>query len=258
MREIDPLPKSRRPLVVAHRGASADAPENTLPAFELAWKQGAGAIEGDFRLTADGEVVCIHDATTRRLWGGGLEVATSTLDELQELKMSYTAGKGQEGIRIPTLAEVLRTLPSGRSIFIEVKCGPEILPRMISFIEQSPVGPSQVVVIAYDPEVISTIKRKYPIISALWIVEIKAALWSAPRPAAAELLGKLRELQADGLSTNANPWINHEFIRAIREAGLAYNVWTVDSARKAARFISLGATSITTNCPGRVIKKLGL
>ena len=55
------------PLIVAHRGASHDAPENTLPAFELAWKQGADAIEGDFLLTKDNKIVCIHDGSTKRL-----------------------------------------------------------------------------------------------------------------------------------------------------------------------------------------------
>jgi glycerophosphoryl diester phosphodiesterase len=153
---------------------------------------------------------------------------------------------------------VLGTLPSGRKIFIEVKCGPEILPRLIWDIEHSPVDFSQVVVIAYEQEVISTIKRRYPFVSALWIVEIKGTFWGGPRPGAAGLLDKLIDLKADGLSTNASPRINHKFIRTLREAGLAYNVWTIDSPRKAARFISLGATSITTNCPGRVIKKLGL
>ena len=53
-----------KPLVVAHRGASYDAPENTLPAFKLAWEQGADAIEGDFFLTKDNQIVCIHDKTT--------------------------------------------------------------------------------------------------------------------------------------------------------------------------------------------------
>jgi glycerophosphoryl diester phosphodiesterase len=53
------------PFLVAHRGASHDAPENTLPAFELAWKQGADAIEGDFHLTADGKIVCVHDRSSR-------------------------------------------------------------------------------------------------------------------------------------------------------------------------------------------------
>ena len=55
------------PFLVAHRGASHDAPENTLPAFELAWKQGADAIEGDFHLTSDGKIVCIHDFDTKRV-----------------------------------------------------------------------------------------------------------------------------------------------------------------------------------------------
>ena len=57
------------PFLVAHRGASHDAPENTLPAFELAWKQGADAIEGDFHLTKDGKIVCLHDYDTKRVSG---------------------------------------------------------------------------------------------------------------------------------------------------------------------------------------------
>ena len=57
------------PMVVAHRGASADAPENTLPAFELAWKQGADAIECDVWMTADGHLVCHHDRATDRSSG---------------------------------------------------------------------------------------------------------------------------------------------------------------------------------------------
>ena len=56
-------------LIVAHRGASHDAPENTLSAFLLAWEQGADAVEGDFLLTRDGQIVCIHDKTTRRTSG---------------------------------------------------------------------------------------------------------------------------------------------------------------------------------------------
>ena len=72
-------------LIVAHRGASKRAPGNTLPAFELAWKQGADAIEGDFRLTKDGHVVCIHDETIKRTAGADLNVAQSTLSELRKL-----------------------------------------------------------------------------------------------------------------------------------------------------------------------------
>jgi len=73
------------PLIVAHRGASHDAPENTIPAFQLAWQQKADAIEGDFYLTRDNEIVCIHDRTTKRYSDRDLVVAESTLEELRQL-----------------------------------------------------------------------------------------------------------------------------------------------------------------------------
>lgn len=62
-------------LLIAHRGASRDAPENTLAAFDLAWQQGADGIEADFRLTGDGRIVCLHDASTGRTAGVDLTVA---------------------------------------------------------------------------------------------------------------------------------------------------------------------------------------
>ncbi|MDP7286911.1 MAG: glycerophosphodiester phosphodiesterase family protein, partial [Phycisphaerae bacterium] len=71
--------------IVAHRGASRDAPENTIAAFELAWKQGADAIEGDFYLTKDRRIVCIHDSSTKRTARANLSVAKSTLAELRKL-----------------------------------------------------------------------------------------------------------------------------------------------------------------------------
>ena len=69
---------AEEPLIVAHRGASRDAPSNTIPAFQLAWKQGADAIEGDFHLSKDGEIVCFHDADTKRVAGTQLVVRQST------------------------------------------------------------------------------------------------------------------------------------------------------------------------------------
>ena len=91
-----------RPQVVAHRGASHDAPENTLAAFELAWQQGADAIEGDFFLTKDGKIVCTHDKVTGRLNAEKrkLHVAKSTLAELQALDVGSWKGKTWKGERL--------------------------------------------------------------------------------------------------------------------------------------------------------------
>ena len=113
------------PLVIAHRGSSAQAPENTLPAFQLAWAQGADGIEADFLLTKDGHIVCFHDKDTKRLAGRQLAVAAATLEELrqfdvgsiqpQAVERALRSWKGDQykGVRIPTIAEVFATVPRG-------------------------------------------------------------------------------------------------------------------------------------------------
>ena len=77
--------KQPNSLITGHRGASSVAPENTLSAFQKAWDIGCDAIEGDFRLTCDGEIICIHDANTRRTTGINREVAQTPLKLLQTL-----------------------------------------------------------------------------------------------------------------------------------------------------------------------------
>src|SRR6185312_5605525 len=106
--------------VIAHRGASGYAPENTLPAFELAVRQGADALELDVRLTMDGAAVVIHDATLDRTTGLTGPVRARTLAELRlaDAGLRFTPDGGgtlpfrDQGTRIPTLAEVLWTFPA--------------------------------------------------------------------------------------------------------------------------------------------------
>lgn len=126
-------------LVVAHRGASYDAPENTLAAFRLAWDQHADAIEGDFYVTKDQQIVCIHDKTTKRIapQQPDLSIANSTLEELQKLDAGSWKHPRYAAERIPTLKEVLGTVPEGKQIFVEIKCGPEILPLLQPQLESS-------------------------------------------------------------------------------------------------------------------------
>ena len=145
--------------IVAHRGASDAAPENTLAAFRLAWKLGADLIEGDFYLTTDGHIVTIHDKTTKRTAGKDLPVAQSTLAELRQLDVGVWKAPQYRGQRIPTLAEVLAVVPPGKKILIEIKCGPEIVPQLKTELAQSSLKPAQTIVIAFDE---SVVRRKGP------------------------------------------------------------------------------------------------
>lgn len=240
------------PFIVAHRGASGEAPENTLPAFRLAWEQGADAIEGDFHLTADGEIVCLHDFDTAKVSGVKWLVADKTLAELSSLEVGSWFGEAFSGTRIPTLQEVMATVPTGKRLFVEVKCGPEILPRLLEIFEGSPVELSRITVISFKAEVIAGLKERAPAITAYWLTSLKQDEEGAIRPSIDEAMATLREIKADGISTSARPYLDTAYISPIREAGFSYHVWTVDDPSEAARLLGCGAQSITTNLPGRM------
>lgn len=108
-----------RPLILAHRGASAHAPENTLAAFELALEQGAHGVELDAKLSADDEVVIIHDATVYRTTDGEGRVSQQTLAALRELDAGSFFSEKFNGEKIPTLTEVFEAI--GDRAFINVE-----------------------------------------------------------------------------------------------------------------------------------------
>ncbi len=138
------------PLIIGHRGASREAPENTLESFRLAWDQGADGIEADFRLTADGRIVCMHDATTSRTTGVDLNIADTTLEELRRLDAGLWKGPGWSGALIPTLAEVLAAIPPGTWFFIEIKSGPEIIVPLAEVLRASGHSPERIRLLSFS------------------------------------------------------------------------------------------------------------
>lgn len=108
-----------QPAIFAHRGASAHAPENTLASFELAVRQEADAIELDAKLTADGQVVVIHDQTVDRTTDGSGRVNQMTLAQLRQLDAGSHFAPAFHGEHIPTLEEVFDAI--GKKIFINIE-----------------------------------------------------------------------------------------------------------------------------------------
>ena len=246
---------SEEPLIVAHRGASRQAPENTLPAFKLAWKQEADAIEGDFLLTGDGQIVCIHDKDTRRVAGKKLVVAKSTLAELRQLDVGSYRGAAFKGTRIPTIAEVFATVPKNKKIYIEIKCGTEIIPALLKSIKKSGLKNDQIVVICFQHKVIQALKAKAPQFKANWLSSIKKDRSGKLIPSLESIFATLNQIKADGFSSSKN-LIDETTIRAIMDKGYEHHVWTVDDERTAKRFMQWGTKSITTNVPGSLRSSL--
>jgi len=241
------------PLIIAHRGASGQAPENTLAAFRLAWSQDADGIEGDFRLTRDDRIVCIHDRSTGRVSERDLLVADADLETLRALDVGAFKGPAFRLERIPTLLQVLATVPPGKKLFAEIKSGPEILPYLEEEVARADLTPDQLNFISFSSELVAALKRRFAKHKSLWIVRFEPRNESAVAGLSPEaILQLLSSLPADGLDAQAHPTVDAGFVEAIRSAGYELHLWSQQNPSYLEPFTRLKVDSITCNHPGAV------
>lgn len=247
---------SAQPLIVAHRGASGQAPENTLPAFRLAWEQGADAIEGDFHLTGDGQLICWHDADTGKRAGEKLTIAETPLARLQLLDAGAWKGDRWTGTPAPTLAQVIATVPEDAKFFIEIKGGAATVPPLLEVLDYGGLKGSQIVVISFSRDVVRAFKAARPGLTVNWLTSFRRDEQGRLRPTAEEIVATVGELGADGVGFKGLSHIDRDFIQTLREAGLGAHVWTINSPAEARRFQDLGVDSITTDYPALIRQAL--
>jgi glycerophosphoryl diester phosphodiesterase len=239
--------------IIAHRGSSFLAPENTLAAVQLAWQEGADAVEGDFRLTADGHIVCIHDATLKRTGGADLAVAELSLEDLERYDVGAWKHVEFTGEKVPSLDRLLRTVLPGKQFFVEIKCGAEAVTALRRAVENSVLERRQIVPICLQLPVCRAIKAALPELSVYWVVEFRRDDSVSWRPTIDDVFREMDtagETRIDGLDVMATGPIDASFVVRARAAGLALYCWTVDDPSQARRLIELGISGITTNRPG--------
>lgn len=233
---------------IAHRGESADAPENTMAAFRLAWERGVPTIELDVHLTADGELILSHDPNTRRTTGVDRVIRQTRLADLRQLDAGRWKGERWAGERMPTLQEVLATIPPAGRALIEIKEGPEAVPALVEAVRESGKTPEQLAVISFNLETVAEAKRRLPRVPAYYLSSFRqdeqTGAWT---PTVDELIRRARSVGADGLDLSFRGPIDGEAVRTIKAAGLEMYVWTVDDADVARRMIAAGVDGITTN-----------
>jgi glycerophosphoryl diester phosphodiesterase len=227
------------PLVIAHRGASAQAPENTLRAFELAYAQGADMIELDLLATADGELVVFHDETTERWDGQPRPVQACTLAELQLLDIG--------GERVPTLAETLQfARTSGIALNLELKttgiaAACARLVREFGLVEQ-------VLISSFLPQALQELWIADPAIRRGYLMGIRSL---RPDIRAREFWPflSLRSVAASAWHPHLELPLLDQIIPLVRRAGYTVNVWTVDDPQRMQALAAAGASGIITNRP---------
>lgn len=235
--------------IIAHRGASYLAPENTVASAKLAWEKKADAVEVDVYLTADQHVVVIHDRTTKRTGGEELEVAASTAEQLRRLDVGSFKDASFAGERIPFLREIVETVPADKKLFVEIKCGPEVLPALEKIIVESGKR-SQIVIIGFGLETVTASKQLVPDIPTYWLVGTKKdEQTEAWIPHDKTLADQAAAAGLDGLNVHY-AGVTKDFAQSVRKAGLGLYVWTVNDSAEAARLAKIGVDGITTDRPG--------
>lgn len=247
----------RQPLVIAHRGASAEAPENTRAAVRRAVDLGADAIEIDVQRTRDGALIVMHDTTlerttdARRVFPGRApwRVADFTLDELQRLDAGSWKSSRYAGERVPTLLATLEVLgDSDASLQVELK-KPQLYPGIVTdllsalagvpgVLDRSPLVP-RVVVQSFDFPTMKELKARAP--------RLEVGLLGTPKVANLPALATWAD--------QVNPQhrrVTRSYVEEVHRQGMECVAWTVDAPGAMRRAVGLGVDGVITNRPARL------
>jgi len=233
------------PEIIAHRGSSYIAPENTMAAFNLAWEQGSHGVELDVYLTLDKKIVCLHDSNLKRTTGLDKSVESCTWDEIKDLDAGSWKGSEWAGEPIPLLEDAIASIPYGRRLFIELKTGPTIVPYLQPLIEESGKR-ERIVVITFNYGSAVATREAMPDIPVMWLVS--SADYSS-------LISQAVEAGFLGLDASYGS-INQNYVTAAHEAGLEVYAWTINSAATAQAMVDIGVTGITTDRPDLMLSEL--
>ena len=237
---------SRTVDMIAHRGASYLAPENTRAAVLLGWEKEAD-VEVDVHLSLDKRIMVIHDATTEHIAGVDLKVSDTDSKDLRKLDMGRFKGPEFAGEQMPLLEDIIQTIPTRRKLYVEIKCGPEILPHLVELVQKSGKM-AQIVIIGFDLETVTQSKQVLDV-PTYWLrgtaKDEETDTWIPHDP---NLVQTVQENGLDGLDVHY-AGITEELVNAAQDAGQKLYTWTVDDPEEARRLVRLKVDGITTNRP---------
>lgn len=236
------------PLVIAHRGDSAHRPENTLASFASALEVGATVVELDVQLTADGQVVVIHDPTLDRTTSGRGDVRRMTLREVRSVSAGYPArfGDAWAGERVPTFAEALALLRERARVLVEIKADSVtddadggVEARVAGEVRRAGAA-DRVALISFDHRAIVRLRSLAPEIT-------RGRLFG--RTSADEVTGAAREAGCELVMPHKSQ-LNDALAERVHAAGLKLATWVVDEPEELKRLARFGLYGVGSNRPG--------
>ncbi len=242
-----------RPLVIAHRGASAEAPENTFAAFERAIRQGADAIELDVRISRDRELVVIHDSSLRRTTNGKGHVRDLTVAELKQFDAGAWFDQPFIGERIPTLSEVFELVDERVGINIEMKSvrrkkdAERVIDRSLEIIRKYDAE-DYVLLSSFQHSLVRLANRLNPRVTTGVIYDPLRHGGRAP--------AKLVERAGAAVFVTNFRLLRRHMVADLHRRNIIVSAYTINTERSLRRCLSLGVQGLVTNKPGRLLEYL--
>ncbi|MGH9680046.1 MAG: glycerophosphodiester phosphodiesterase [Candidatus Acidiferrales bacterium] len=235
--------------VVAHRGASGHAPENTMAAFRAAVEMGARFIETDLQLTRDARVIAIHDTTLDRTTNGHGPVHLKTLEEIRELDAGGWFGPSGAasfaGEHVPTLGEILGFAEQHDvNFYLEIKAGVTwgAEHAVVAAVRDLKAVP-RVVILSFDPSALDTVYRLDETIMTGFLCEYPAG----------DLVERAVRLGARQLAPRGD-LVTPALVKKAHDAGLQVVTWTINEPEQMLRLMDAGVDGIMTDFPDRLVR----
>lgn len=266
-----------RPLVVAHRGASADVPEHTLAAYAKALADGADGLECDVRLTADGHLVCVHDRRVDRTSDGHGVVSTLELAELEQLDFAaWPEGAkavdslGADGFGVLTLERLLQlVIEADRPVQLAIETkhptrwAGRVERKLVELLTRydvarpRPAEASTVRVMSFSTLALRRVNDLAPALPLVWLTSRARLGMSATRPLAGTGIVSGMPSGVDGFGPSIGLLRDRpELVRAAHDRGRSVHVWTVDDPSDAELCARLGVDVVITNRPAAIASVL--
>jgi glycerophosphoryl diester phosphodiesterase len=229
-------------LVIAHRGASSYAPENTLAAFDLALGMGVHQLELDVHFSRDGHIVVIHDETVDRTTNGSGLVADKTLAELRGLDAGSWFGDKFAAERIPTFGEVLERYKGRVHLHTEIKGRMERLAQRTADLVRGYGMADQVTITSFRKTPLEEVRAYAPELPTGWLVT----------EVSDEVVARARALTLTQICPRANT-VTPELVRRLHAEGFVVRAWGVADEALMRQVVEAGADGMTVNFPDKLL-----
>lgn len=238
-------------LIVAHRGYSALAPENTLAAFRAALEIGAPAMECDVHLSADGHVVVIHDDSLDRTTDGTGHIAVLSLADIQQADAGAWKGEQYRGERVPTLAQVLSLIQGRARLIVEIKAE-GIVPQVVQVVRDAGAL-REVTIVSFSLDTLHELRTLEPRLPAGFLT---GGIVADAEQLADELITRALSAHVQFLSV-AHNGITPALLRRAALCGMSVWAWTVNDPDRVRDLARQGVASITSDDPAMAMAATG-